>query len=765
MPTVPSLEAPQVQEEPLPGRPFPRIQESVEPGAFGGPIAQGLEAVGAAGSEEMARQKTIHDQLRVIDANTQLESGRNAMLYGTPDQSGNMSGGAFSYHGTDAINLPAKMLPQYQKLAGQISSTLTPDQQRLFQPHIASGENELNVQLNRYEYEESNRLAGEVYKNGANQAIESASVAWRDPLAVGKSRADIKAIVQMQGNREGWDQSTKDAQAQKLLAQMHFSVIDRMLADGNPQAALNYFVGSKNEPGIRDSNELTGEQAHQLGSAIDSAIRQQGTDNQSKVASKVRDVRAAAINGQLIPPQSMPSNAELQTAFPDTWRQVRDGITHDVAMGSDMKALATMNPTEIGARVKSYEPSGVAGAAEGYDRYNVIAAAAQRSLAERAKDPRQFSIDNGLVSQPLNFKDMDALGTELRTRLASTASLSQRVGGYVPPLTRQEAQQLSQTLETQTPADRLRTLSALNTASGSDRGFQEVMRQVAPGSPVTAVVGSQISQTQPREAPVWFDHQFAQTPADQIRILQGNQLLNPVGLEKEGSGGKKSSFPMPPDGGIGGLREQFASKAGDVFRSRPELGETYFSAFKSAYASLLSEKGDMSGNGNSKLRDQAMKIALGNLAEFHGAQVAIPQGMDPSRFEGLLDKAIATRAQQYGAPQGWQDKIRGYQLREIGGLGSGRYELTNGNMPLMRPGGKGLFEVDVNSEYLPSRGAVGSPQDQQHQVSATAPQETEIPAGQPNVPRGTVESRAIKPPPLEVGRSHGHAHPSQGPEL
>ncbi len=286
MPVVPSLETPSVQEEALPGRPFPRLDDSVSPAAFGTPLAAGLEDVSSAVTSEEAKQKSQNDQLRVIDANTQLEAGRNAILYGKQDpQTGQMTGGAFSFHGLDAMNLPAKVLPGYQQLAGQINSTLTPDQQKLFQTHVASGQNELNLQLNRYEYEESNRLADQTYTTAASQAVESASVAWRDPIQVGKSRADIKALVDMQGNREGWNQTEKDAQAQKLLAQMHFSVVDRMLADGNPQAALSYFVGTKAEPGIRDSNELTGEQSHQLGAAIDSAIKQQGAEQSAAVAS------------------------------------------------------------------------------------------------------------------------------------------------------------------------------------------------------------------------------------------------------------------------------------------------------------------------------------------------------------------------------------------------------------------------------------------------------------------------------------------------
>lgn len=761
MPTVPNLETPQVQQEALPGRAFPRVDDSVNPAAYGAPVAAGLEQVSGAISQEDYKQKVQNDNLRVIDANTQLEAGRNALLYGTPDKDGTMQGGAFALHGMDAMNLPARMGPAYQKMADGISQSLTPDQQRLFHTHVAAGGNEINLQLNRYEYEESNRLAGQVYTNASSQAIESASVGWRDPVVVGKSRADIKALVQLQGDREGWPQDERAAQTQKMLAEMHFSVVDRMLADGNPQAALAYFKGTKAEPGIRDSNELTGHQSEQLGAAIDAAVRQQSVQVQSQVAEKVRDVRSAAINGQLIPPSSMPSDSELRLAFPDTWQTVKGGIQRDVQMGSDLKSFSSLSPQEIAAHVESYRPTQVTGAAEENDRFNAAASAAQRTLAERAKDPRQYAIDNNLGSQPLNFRDPQAMAAELRSRLTSTQALSKQMGGYVPALTRQEATQLASTLEGQTPMDRLRTLGSLSTALNDDRGFQEIMRQVLPGSPVTAIVGSQVSQTNPTNAPVWFDQHFAQSPANQARILAGEQLLNPQGSEKEGEKGKKA-FPMPPDGGTAGLREQFAQKTGDVFRTRPELGEAYFQAFKGAYASLLADQGDMSATGSSKVRDQALQMSLGTLTTFHHGTVSVPQGMDPSRFEGLMDNAVAVRATQLGASEGWKDKMSGYQVREIGGLGSGRYELTMGNAPVVVKGNP--FIVDLRNDYLPGV-AHGSPEDQAR--TAPAPLTPTGIDAQGRVPKPDAEPRALKPVSMPTGGKGRGAreHPSQGPEL
>lgn len=767
MPQVPYLGTTQVQAEALPGRANPRIDDSVNPAAFGTPIAQGIDTISQAQTEEQARQKVQNDNLRVIDANTQLEAGRNALLYGQADpKTGQMTGGAFSLKGLDAMNMPAKLVPQYQDLAGKISDTLTPDQQRLFHGHVAAGGNELNLQLSRYEYEQSNQLAQAVYTNAGAQAVESASVGWRDPAVIGKSRADIKALVQMQGDRDGWPQAERDAQTQKLLAEMHYSVIDRMLADGKPDAALAYFVGTQQEPGVRDSRELTGAQSHQLGAAIDQAVRQAGTQNQAAVAGKVRDVRAAALNGQLIPPSAMPTEAELRTAYPDTWADVTDAINADVRMGADLKTMSAASPEQISAMVNGYKPSSVLGASEQYARYNDMQAAAARVLSERARDPRQYALDNHLGSAPLDLNDPKATGAELQSRLAALPGLSKQLGGAVPLLSKNEAAALSQSFQGMKPTDQLRTLNTLANAIGDDRGFQMLMRQILPGSPVPAVVGNQVVSANPNTPPVWFDRQFAVSPTDQARILQGNELLNPNTDEK---GGKKAAFPMPAEGGSAGLRQQFSQKVGDLFRGRPELGETYYQAFKGAYASLLSDAGDVSGNGSSRLRDQALQIALGHITRFNGQDVSVPQGMDPTRFEGLVNNAVVARAKQLGAPEGFEGKLRGYTLQEVDDMGSGRYRLMNGSLPLVRPDGQGPFEIDLRGDYLPSH-AHGSPEDiaRTAKDAPAAPPQTDSLAGNSRVPNVTPHDRALtRPPPAHAGAAAkgSRAHPSQAPEL
>lgn len=758
MPIVPVLETPSVQEEPLPGRAIPRIDDNVSAASFGAGIAAGGEAVGAAGAEQEAKVKSQNDQLRVVDANTQLEAARTAMLYG-PDG----KGGAFSLHGTDAMDMPNRILPQFDQVAGNISSSLTPDQQRLFKGHVDANKNALNTELNRYEYEESNRLANQVYTNGTKQTISNATVGWRDPAQIGKARQDLTALVQMQGDREGWGKDERTQALDKALAEMHFNVVDRQLADGKPQAALAYFKG------VRDTGELTGEQSHQLGAQIDAALQQHTVQNQSELLARLKDVSTAAMNGMAISPANMPSHGAVLAAFPQDGERRWKAMQDDITMGADLKGMSTLSPDQIQARVDGYKPTSVAGAADQFERYNLVGQAAQKVLSARAQDPRQFAIDNKMGSNALDFKDTAALTTELRTRLASTTQTSAQMGGYVPPLSKSEATQFAQRLESMPAADRVRTLAALNQGLADDKGFQTVMHQVMPASPVTAIVGGQLGQTNPNNVPVWFDHRFAQDPSDQTKILAGEALLNPQGAEKSGEKGK--AFPMPPEGTpqSPGLRYAFSSAAGDLFRNRPQLADAYYAAFKGAYAQLASEAGNQSGVLVPDLQKKALAMVLGNTTTVNGNKVTVPAGLDPSRFQSVLDAAVNVKATAAGVPAGYQDKIRGYQLEEIGALGSGRYKLTQGNADLVNPDGNGLFIVDVRNQYLAARGAKPAPVDaarmaaEQPVAPAVAPAASVAGvAAVPKVSAGnepTFKAPAVKG--TSRGRGGGRTHPSQ----
>lgn len=331
--------------------------------------------------------------------------------------------------------------------------------------------------------------------------------------------------------------------------------------------------------------------------------------------------------------------------------------------------------------------------------------------------PLQWSAQrDGSPVQPLNLAQLNtpqgqqAIAGEISDRMTTLAALQKQYGAGVQtlPLLPQEASELSNQLDSAPAAQRVQLLASLHDAAGSDAAYSAILRQVAPHSPVTAIVGGIVGHAAPRDTPLWYDQQFAPALGNADLILHGEQLLNPTvnkGDAAQAEAGKGAKgFPMPSDFGMGGMRTAFSTAAGDIFQGRPQLAEAYYSVFRDAYASLAAQKGDLSGVANPQLERQALKVALGNQASFNGQKYSVPYGMDPSQFTGLVENAVAQAAKQYGAPADWAQRIRGYQLRELGGLGSGRYMLVNGNTPLVRPDGHGPFTIDLHSQYLAANG-------------------------------------------------------------
>lgn len=358
------------------------------------------------------------------------------------------------------------------------------------------------------------------------------------------------------------------------------------------------------------------------------------------------------------------------------------------------------------------------------DRANLIRlqTAVNQNVNLLQKAPLLFAANrNGTEPTPLDFSKLSSpdgqqqLGATIEDRMASLKAMQRQYGSAVQtmPLLPQEANAFTQQLDAATPAARAQLLVSLRQSISDDGAYQAVMRQIAPKSPVTAIAGDMVGRTSPGQVPVWYDHSFAPSVQDAQLVLQGESLLNPASGgkaaaagEEGGKGALKTGMPMPPDSGFSGLRTSFATAAGDRFRDRPELADAYYSVFKDAYAALLAQSGDMRGTGDPRLEQQALKIALGNTAHFNGGTYTAPAGMDPARFPGFVQSAVASTARSLKAPADWADRIRGYQLRELGGLGSGRYMLTNGNAPLVRPDGQGPFIINLHSQFTPAGGLI-----------------------------------------------------------
>ena len=523
---------------------------------------------------------------------------------------------------------------------------------------------------------------------------------YNHPDILAANRDTIDVSLQHLAQQKGWSDEELKEYRQEIMSSAHTDVIDRMLTDDRAPMAKVYLNAHK--------GEMNANAAWAADRTIDAHLKEKQNEQKQDIADRFQDSMTAARFG-LANPVTV-TRKEMEVLYPKDAQRRWDGLQSMVRAGAQAKQYDQMPLSAVEQDLINSKPTeGGPESAFKIEAFEIKQRAYKQTKAARDKDPAQFAINTGTGWKPLDFNNPGNAIAQLKSRSNTVGDVSSQIGMPVPILTKPESAQLSRALTSSTPQQRLALLDSLHQGLGDERAYYNVLHEVLPHSPVTAIAGARVGQPDPAHTPVWYDSQFAASPADATTILRGEQLLNPAkGQAEEEKGGFKSGFPMPPDQGGAGLFGYFQRNANNMFASRPELGDASYTAFRSAYAALAADKGDMSGVPNRELMQQAFKMAIGQTHDFNGSYVSVPPGMDPTRFEGLVDKAVAVRANQLGAPGDWKDRMSGYQLREVGGLGSGVYQLLNGNALVTVKGQP--FTIDVRAQYS-GPGAHGSPED------------------------------------------------------
>ena len=519
--------------------------------------------------------------------------------------------------------------------------------------------------------------------------------------ANGLARQNPRGVIDGLNNPEGAPSALRDLTDQQREAVR--AKANEHLGDPVLTSLTNGDLGGAQHALDANKDVMDPKLAWTLQRNIDAQVKEKQNDQKQDIADRFADSMQAAEAG-LSNPVTV-SRAEMEILYPKDAQRHWDGLQSMVEAGAKARDYDQMTPAQIQQDLAGKRPTeGGPEAAFALHSYGILARAAEQSLRARAQDPAQFAIDSKQGWSPIDLSDPKAALDELRSRANTAPTVSAQVGGPVPLLSNGESRQFSQMLDGQVPRDRLGTLTALHNALPDERAYYSVLQQIAPHSPVTAIVGARVGQPNATNQPSWYDQQFSPNPADGETILAGEALLNPQGSKNDQEGGRsKAAFPMPPDGGSSGLRMLYSKATGDLFRDRPDLAEAHFSAFKDAYAALLSQKGDMKGIGDSTLAARALKMSLGTTVDFNGRTMSVPPGMDPTQYETSVRRAVQTTATTMDAPADWAERMRGYQLQELGALGSGRYQVLNGNMPVTVRGQP--FIVDLQDLH-PARGVI-----------------------------------------------------------
>lgn len=313
------------------------------------------------------------------------------------------------------------------------------------------------------------------------------------------------------------------------------------------------------------------------------------------------------------------------------------------------------------------------------------------------ENPLQYANDRGGANvQPLDLKNIDSWEANLSHRSEVLVAQRHQVGGSQGALFPQEAAFFASVMQSETPVTKQKYLEGLRRALGNDEVFRATVQQFAKDSPVTALAATIATKEAPIVAGSLWNKEAWKPGDTSMRLLEGEHLLNPTKGDKA-QDGKGRGFPMPKGADEKTMDQRFADTVGEVFAGAPDAYRTQLQAARAYYASLMSERGNFSGELDSRAWQQAISATL-PVGKFNGRAVSMPWGMDEATFKNRVSNAFPQALKDAGLPP---------EMAQA----SGRYTLLNekGNTYFVRQGtdyltgsrGRVVISIpDLPSSYL-----------------------------------------------------------------
>jgi len=695
-----------VQPEALPGRPNPRFPDEVSPQSYGSSIGKGIEDAGAVLNSVYDKAQTQAQQSQLADAHNQLQ-----VLQGTLTH--DPTKGAFTKQGKDAFGLNQQYLPQWDAQSAAIIAGI-PDDKARAAAVMASGQmrNQLSEQLDSHELQQHKEFGIKTAQASINLAQQAGSANYNHPDILKSNLDTIGVSIDNLGKQQGWSQDEIDSAKQEQTSKFHSNVIDRILADNKIGMAQTYLDSTK--------DSMDAKTAWTAQRTIDAQLREAQNGQKQDIADRMQDSMTAAQFG-LKNPISV-TRAEMEVLYPKDAQRKWDGLQSMAAAGTQARQYDQMTPEQIAADVTKNTPTtGGPEAAFAIKGYEIRARAADQSIKARNQDPAQFVIDSGAGWQPLDLKNSQNALSQLRSRANTQGQVSEQTGVNTPLLSKTETKAFTGWLNGQAPAARLNVLQQLRQTMPDEVSYTSLLKQIAPGSPLTAIAGTTLDRPIAGNQPSWFNQTYATSPIIGQRILEGEEILR-----AKDEKGIKSNFPMPKDTE---LQTAFQAAVGgtssDLFRGRPDTLDSYYAAYKAAYAAEASHQGVTNGVLNSTIAQKVAEGVIGNATTYGHTSLVVPSGMDPTKFEGAVNAASTAALRVGGYSDTDQQALRGYGLRELGDtLGTGRYVVINGNGdPLKSKDGKKPVIIDLNQQFRIPNTPMPGPE------SRSFPDVSSLPAG------------------------------------
>ena len=537
----------------------------------------------------------------------------------------------------------------------------------------------LNVQDGSLRWQSNARVTRDI--NKAEQAFESSRVIVaakpQDYESVRNNLSLQFAILPADKRDKAWMKAKSDLALDASLAQMR----------SNPRAmetALKAEPGKSpfafiNDLDQDDRNALARDTRAEI-SRLEAEARARHAERKELLRERIADQSALLASGYTI--DKPISRAEFVAAgMGDSYGRYQESLR----TGAIASSFTGMTGEQIKLALDSQKPKpDEEGYASRLANFNALQNAATKVLTERQEDPIQFVESRNLMTVgTLDPSNPAQFSAELKNRATIGKTMKSEFGTPIALLKKSEVDALSGMLGSMTSVQKTEFLRNINT-SVDKQSYLAMMRQLSPGTPVTAMAGAMMAVDGSivlREGTWGREDQIISVKAVAARILQGEDLLNPTDEIKKSRG--KADYPMPPDSQ---LRPIWNGIVGDAYRGDTQSELAAYQAFRSFYAAEKASIGENDGLLDDVTARKAARAVTGGITEWNASKIVLPWGMAADTALTILREQFKTIRGPAGLPQ--NAELDDYELMTVG---DGKYVVLQGTTPLFDKNGNYIY--------------------------------------------------------------------------
>lgn len=218
------------------------------------------------------RRRSQLDELRVIEASTDLRKQELALTFDEKD-------GYQAVKGGDVIKRPIVQdyAARYKEATDKVTASLSPRQREMFAGHAASASSNFQANVMRHAMAETEKYSGEVYKADLISRYDTAGMSYKNAMVTNSQLEGIDAATHHRMDMQGInDPALRGEFVKAARGGLHATVIDKAITAGDTEFANEYFHGNKEKKIPAAKDDMTGDQRNtverQLKPATDFAL-------------------------------------------------------------------------------------------------------------------------------------------------------------------------------------------------------------------------------------------------------------------------------------------------------------------------------------------------------------------------------------------------------------------------------------------------------------------------------------------------------------